>query len=260
MRTGELRTVSIESILSESRDVWTIRYADGRRALPGQFVMVWVPGVNEVPMSLSYLGKMKGFTFRTVGKTTSVLSLMHSGDRIGVRGIFGNSFAAEEGRVLVAGGGTGIASVVTAVEEFSRDHTVDAAIGAKSADELFFTERIEDAAAETVVTTDDGSAGEKGLVTQAVERMMDKRRYGTLIACGPEKMLYRIAKMAHEKGVEARISVERYMKCGFGICDACSIDGHLACVDGPVFDANVLLSTSDFGRYRLTPSGRRVSI
>ena len=258
MRTGELDVVEVSDIVEECRDVWTIRYMSGSKAAPGQFVMVWAPGVNEVPMSLSYTGDEKGFTFRVVGKTTRALSKLKKGERLGIRGVFGNSFKSTGKSVMFLGGGTGIASIISAAEQFSKGKRAVAAIGARSRNELFFADRIKGAGAELLISTDDGSRGEKGFVTDAARRVLEKEHFDTIIACGPEPMLHRVAELAVEFGTPAQISAERFMKCAIGICDACSLNGALVCRDGPVFDAEFLLGCSDFGRYRLSPSGTKV--
>ena len=244
----------------ESQSIWTVRYGDPTPALPGQFVMVWIPGVNEVPMSLSYTGDEKGFTFRPVGDTTKAMTRLRDGDRIGIRGVFGNSFMQSSGSMLVVGGGTGIASIIAAVEQFSGKSKIHVALGARTRDELFFEKRVESLGAELHVATDDGSKGHRGLITEVARTILSSAKIGQVIACGPEKMLLGTALLAREFGVPGQYSVERFMKCGIGICDACSLDGRQVCRDGPVFDGDFLLSSDDFGRFRLAPDGRRVNI
>ncbi|MEM3851450.1 MAG: hypothetical protein QXP70_00410, partial [Methanomassiliicoccales archaeon] len=133
-------------------------------------------------------------------------------------------------------------------------------IGAKTRDELFFERRMTNAGANVHLCTDDGSVGHHGQVTDVVKRVISDGKCRRLVACGPERMLYAVAKIAHDAGISSQISVERHMKCGIGICDACSLDGRLVCLDGPIFDGEVLLKTEDFGRYRLAPDGRKVPI
>ncbi len=222
--------------------------------------MVWLPGVNEVPMSLSYTGDEKGFTFRVLGRTTASLSRLGKGDRIGIRGVFGNAFRATGDDLLFIGGGTGIASIISAVEQFSGGRRVVAAIGARSGDELFFVDRMKRAGADVIVSTDDGSLGEKGFVTDVSRLVLEKRHFDTIISCGPEPMLRKVAELAAEFGTPAQISTERFMKCAIGICDACSLNGALVCRDGPVFTGEFLLGTADFGKYRLSPSGTVIPI
>lgn len=260
MPQGELRIVTVTGAVREAPSIWTVRYRDASPAQPGQFVMVWVPGVNEVPMSLSYTGDEKGFTFRPVGETTVAMSRLQKGDRLGVRGVFGNSFRTAGGSTLIVGGGTGIASVIAAVEPFASGGRTHFAMGARSRDELFFEERVKASGAELHIATDDGSKGHSGLVTDVARSILAAGKIGQIIACGPERMLRNTLLLGKEFGVLGQYSVERYMKCGIGICDACSLDGRLVCSDGPVFDGDFLLSTDDFGRYKLAPDGRRVSI
>lgn len=260
MREGRLKLVEVEELVKESPSIWTIRYRDNAPALPGQFVMVWLPGVNEVPMSLSYTGDLKGFTFRPVGETTRALTEVRNGDLLGIRGVLGNSFIPTSDSVLVVGGGTGIASIIAAVEAFASRASVSVAIGARSREELFFEKRVEDIGAELHIATDDGSKGHRGLVTDVARKILSSTGAGQIIACGPERMLHGTALLGKEFGVPGQYSVERYMKCGIGICDACSLDGRLVCKDGPVFDGDFLLDSEDFGKFKLAPNGMRVSI
>ncbi len=260
MQEGSLKIVEVTEVVRESPSIWTIRYHDSSPALPGQFVMVWVPGVNEVPMSLSYTGDSKGFTFRPIGETTKALAALSSGARLGIRGIYGNSFQVKSDSVLIVGGGTGIASVIAAVEPSSAKAEVKAAFGARSSDELFFEQRAAGSGAELHISTDDGSKGHWGFITDVVRELLASGGVGQIMACGPEKMLYRTALVAKEFGVPGQYSVERFMKCGIGVCDACSLDGKLVCRDGPVFDGDFLLGSEDFGRFRLAPDGTRIPI
>ena len=212
MHTGKLEIVEITDITEECADVFTVMYRDRTKASPGQFVMVWAPGVNEVPMSLSYTGDEKGFTFRVLGKTTTALSRLRKGDRIGVRGVFGNSFRPVGTRILFIGGGTGIASIISATELFSPGRRAVAAIGAKNRDGIFFADRMRRAGADVLISTDDGSQGEKGFVTAVARRVQEREGFDTIIACGPELMLRRVAELASEFRTPAQISTERFMK------------------------------------------------
>ena len=260
MHTGKLEIVEITDITEECADVFTVKYRDRAKASPGQFVMVWAPGVNEVPMSLSFIGDEKGFTFRVLGKTTTALSRLGKSDRIGIRGVFGNAFKPVGTRILFIGGGTGVASIISAADLFSPGRRAVAAIGAKNRDGIFFADRMRQAGADVLISTDDGSLGEKGFVTAVARRVLEREDFDTIIACGPELMLSRVAELALEFRTPAQISTERFMKCGIGICDACSLNGVLVCRDGPVFDGEFLLGCDDFGRYRLSPCGARVPI
>lgn len=248
--------VSVDEVIRESPSVYSVLFRHECHYLPGQFVMVWIPGISEIPMSLSYADGRIGFTFRPMGKATKALVGMKKGEKLGIRGAYGSHFSLEGENILFVGGGTGIASIITAIEEAGKRSQV--VIGARSRDELFFQERIRKTGASLHVCTDDGSEGRKGFTTELASEIMEKQAVDQVIACGPEAMLYRLALICSERRIRAQFSVERHMKCGIGICDACALDGRLVCRDGPVFSGEELLGTKDFGHYRLNTEGKRV--
>jgi len=110
------------------------------------------------------------------------------------------------------------------------------------------------------VATDDGSAGHHGFVSDVAAKLLDDGRFDMVITCGPEVMMKKVVDLANAKGVRVQASLERYMKCGIGICDACAFDDKLVCLDGPVFDGEVLAASEDFGKFRRDKSGRRIPI
>jgi dihydroorotate dehydrogenase electron transfer subunit len=85
-----------------------------------------------------------------------------------------------------------------------------------------------------VVTTDDGSLGQRGVATDAAERLMGQTTFQALYACGPEPMLKAVEGLARDRELPAQLSYERYMRCGFGVCGSCTREGWLVCRDGPV--------------------------
>jgi dihydroorotate dehydrogenase electron transfer subunit len=246
----------------EATDCKTVRFDGAMDAQPGQFVMVWVPGVDEFPMSVSYVGDNFGVTYRVIGEGTRSLSAMNPGDKIGIRGPYGRGFEVVTGkRMLAAAGGTGMASIAPLVEKaVSSGVDVDLVIGAKTASELMMRARCEGAGANVHVSTDDGSEGTKGLATDIAARILRGEAFDSVCACGPERMIVGMLELAKKHGLPLQASLERYMKCGIGVCDSCAIDGRHVCVDGPVFSGDVLVSLADLGRTRLNPSGRRVAL
>jgi dihydroorotate dehydrogenase electron transfer subunit len=257
--TGNI-VVRIKEVVSEGKGMTTLRFDLDRSARPGQFVMAWVPGVDEVPMSLSYMGKTKGITVRQIGEATKALSEVHVGDQIGVRGPYGRGFSRPNGRYLVVGGGTGIACVLPAVD-MSMDLTVvDVALGARTADEVIFEERARRSSENVHVSTDDGSYGNKGTVVALVEEMLGKRSYSQVLACGPEKMLFHLMESCKRFGVESQMSLERFMKCGSGLCGSCVIDGRRVCADGPVFFGREIDEMVDFNRSKRDEAGRLIRL
>jgi len=255
---SEVQIVEIERIVEESHHTKTFRFSWDVEAKPGQFVMVWIPGVDEVPMSLSYNRNLKGITVHRVGEATNALHQLKVGDKIGIRGPFGNGFEIRGRKVLTVAGGTGMASVITAVEEcFSSRRKVVTAVGAKTGEELLFLRRARKCG-KVHISTDDGSLGHKGLVSDLAARLLEAGRFDQVLTCGPEVMMKKVVQSCLSKGIEVQASLERYMRCGMGICDSCAFDGLRVCKDGPVFDGKKLLRSRDFAVFRREPSGRRI--
>ena len=220
--------------------------------VPGQFAMVWVPGVDEIPISLSGPNQI---TVKKVGEATTALHSLEKGDFIGVRGPYGNGFAIEGHRVLLVGGGVGIAPMKALAQYGEKDFT--SVIGSQDKSELFFKDHFP----ALHVCTDDGSEGEKAFATVVAERLLGDRKYDAVAACGPEIMLKFLFKICEDAGVPVYFSMERWMKCGFGVCGHCAIDptGWRVCKEGPIASSTVLRN-SEFFNYRRDQAGREVKL
>ncbi|MCI4364645.1 MAG: dihydroorotate dehydrogenase electron transfer subunit [Thermoplasmata archaeon] len=256
-----MRTVvEVTETVVETPSTITLRFPYEPPADPGQFVMVWIPGDDELPMSLSYTeGGSKGVTVKAMGETSRRFLSLRRGTPIGLRGPYGNRFDLSPHRVLVVGGGSGTAVLAPAAERaLARGAFVTVALGATRADELLFRDRLRAAGARVEVATDDGSEGTRGYVTALVSSLLERETFDAIWTCGPEIMMSKVASAASPKGVPVFCSVERHMKCALGMCDACALGPYHVCVDGPVFRADRLTSTEDFARFHRDPSGRRV--
>ncbi|MDN7025738.1 dihydroorotate dehydrogenase electron transfer subunit [Methanoculleus sp. FWC-SCC1] len=241
----------ITRITEESPSIRTFTFDLAIPFTPGQFVMVWVPGVDEVPMALS---AENAITVQRVGEATAALFNLAVGDQIGIRGPFGNGFAVT-GRTLAVGGGVGVAPLYPLAAAGSVEIFL---LGARTAADLLFADRLGEAC--TLVTaTDDGSAGHHGFVTHLLERV-DPVDFDHICVCGPEGMMRAVLSILDREGCAERgqFALHRYMKCGIGICGSCCIDpdGLRVCRDGPVFTGDRLLA-SELGRYTRDASGRR---
>lgn len=246
------RIVKIKNKIEENKNVFTLLFEDDIKINPGQFAMVWIPGIDEFPMSFSYTGELKGFTFKVLGEGTRNLAKLSIGDRLFYRGPYGKYYTIEGEKALFVAGGTGIASLAPFIESstFKKKYAI---IGAKTKEELFFINRIESNVDSLLIYTEDGSLGSKGLVTDGIHKF----EYDIIYACGPEKMLRKIIDM-NVKNIQA--SLERYMKCGIGICDSCTINGFRVCVDGPVFRKEELLKMDELGIKTRLPSGKEIKL
>ena len=255
---NERQVITIEEVARESSEIRTLRFRYEGHFLPGQFMMIWIPGVDEIPMSLSFLGELKGITVKPVGEATRAMASLRPGDRIGVRGPFGQGFAISEQQTLCVGGGVGIATLMPAVTSFKDRRKVDVAIGALTESELIFEDRGGGNCREMYVSTDDGSKGFHGTVVDMVTPMIERGEFEMVLGCGPEKMMHSLLKLCRENGVQSQMSLERYMKCGVGLCGSCAINGKRVCADGPVFWGNELVDLPEFGIYKRDRSGRKV--
>jgi dihydroorotate dehydrogenase electron transfer subunit len=243
--------VRITRIIDETPGIKTFEFSHAFTFRPGQFVMVWVPGVDEIPMALSSPWSV---TVQRVGDATAALFACSEGDLLGIKGPLGNGFSVG-GRTLAVAGGIGAAPLRHLAIEGSVETFL---LGARTAAELPFKAEIE-RMTDLVVATDDGSAGHHGFVTDLLAEI-DLAAYDHICVCGPEIMMRAVLRLLDEADCADRgqFSLHRYMKCGVGICGSCCIDpaGLRVCRDGPVFSGDVLLG-SEFGAYTRDASGRK---
>lgn len=234
------------------------------RISPGQFVMAWIPGFEEIPLSPSFQeGRILRLTVAAVGSTSQEFHKLKVRDRVLVRGPYGRGFTLTYKKPLIIGGGYGIAPLLyTAYKYVKNSVKPEVVIGGKTRNHLYHLSELENLGLKVYPYTEDGSFGFKGVATDyLVEAELSK--YDAILACGPEKMMYNIYRVLEEKNVlelfNVEFSLERIIKCGVGICGSCSIGGYLVCRDGPVFKIEELKGT-EFGYWMRGWSGERVEI
>jgi dihydroorotate dehydrogenase electron transfer subunit len=255
------RIVKILDVIEESQDVKSFTFQDDFSFFPGQFVMVWVPNVDEIPMSMLNIGDKKAITVKRVGEATSAIFKLKPQDRIGIRGPYGTFFESKADRLLVIAGGIGIAPLIPLIEDaYKQEKQVTIALGAKTASELVFVDRLKEQCKELHIATDDGSLGFSGFVTDLAREILEKDTINEIFCCGPEIMMKKVVDLAKENDIPCQVSLERHMKCGVGICDSCAINGFHVCQNGPVFSGEILLKLSDFGSTKRDASGSRIHI
>ena len=226
-------------------------------ARAGQFVMLWIPGVGEKPFTLSRIGKSSEITYDVKGKFTKAMFSLKKGNLVGVRGPYGNGWDVKGAKsICVVAGGVGLAPVMPLIESKKAQFTV--IYGARSKDLLAFKRELEKSNAKVIFTTDDGSFGQHCLACDALESVLSGGKYDIVLTCGPELMMVRVVDICLENKVPCQASLERYMKCGIGVCGSCAMDpgGLRVCKEGPVFTAKQLRG-SEFGSYSRMKSGAR---
>lgn len=255
--------VPIKKIIQENDTTRTYVFDYSVHGKPGQFVMFWIPGVDEKPFSIALDDNNElWITICNVGPATEELFKLKVGDKVGIRGPFGTSYEIKEGEhvALVAGGYGAAPMYFTAHEALKKGCKVEFLIGARNEDLLIYTQKILGLPDTTLhISTDDGSAGFKGYVTQVLEKLLSEKKIDKVCTCGPEVMMEVVGGVCDKAGVKCLMSVEKYMKCGFGVCGQCAIDhtGELACKKGPVMDWDYVKTLEEFGNYHRDSVGKK---
>jgi dihydroorotate dehydrogenase electron transfer subunit len=267
---NRMRIVEIVEAKKENSTVKTFTFVDKLcgKAEPGQFVMVWIPGVDEIPMSLSAINSegLSSITVHEVGEASRALNKKEKGDQIGIRGPFGNSFVPAEGNVMIVGGGTGLAPLMPLTGKLVKvADKITLMSGVKCRDDLLFLERIKnilsEVDSETVFTTEDGSYGIECVVTDQVEHKLRQEKFDMIYTCGPEKMMYNMFLLAEQYSIPLQASLERIMRCAIGLCGSCQIGKLRVCKDGPVLNSEQLRSVKEeFGKFQLDFTGKKIKL
>ena len=220
--------------------------------LPGQFVEVQVKGSPSTflrrPISINFVDRQENelwLLVATIGEGTRQLARLQTGDTLNCVLPLGNGFtSAKTGeKVLLVGGGVGVAPLLymgAKMKESGIEPTF--LLGARSAKDLLMLD-IFKRYGRAYVTTEDGSEGEKGFVTN--HSILQQEHFDRISTCGPTPMMKAVARFARQKGIDCEVSLENLMACGLGACLCCvekTVDGNLCvCKDGPVFNIKKLL-------------------
>lgn len=239
-----------------SGDVYHLELKSAERlqnpAKPGMFAMLKIgPGARPLlrrPLSYLSCGHRKvSFLYRVIGEGTKILSQSGNGSEIKVLGPLGNGFEVSPTykRIALVAGGMGLPPILFMANELSgiKDVKVDFIYGAANNHDLFFAHKIEETGVKLRISTEDGSIGKKGLVTDVLSSIIEgKSKPDAVFACGPHGMLQAVHNIAINNDIPCNISLEARMACGTGVCLGCAIkatgDRYLkVCDDGPVFDS-----------------------
>lgn len=263
------RIVRIEEIVSETPTVRTLVFRDDLSygAKPGQFLMVWIPRVEEIPMS-AMINSKKGYaavTIRKSGIGSTALFERKEGDLIGLRGPYGNEFVLGKNykKILIIGGGTGLVPLLRLASYASKKKlNIAIVLGARTKKEVFFEKiarkLLENGKSSVKICTDDGSYGLKGTTVSIMSNLVRNNIFDCVYTCGPELMMKGVVDLANRNSIPVQASLERYMKCGIGICGSCCLDSSLVCQDGTVFNGQQLSKILDFGISYRDKDGQKI--
>ena len=241
--------ISQDCIAKDIYSLWLKTDKIAAQARPGQFVSVYCNDGGHLlprPISLCEINQEKGtlrLVYRVVGKGTEMFAALKAGDSVEVLGPLGNGFPMEEAegkRVFLIGGGIGVPPMLETAKQLKGEPVL--VMGYR--DELFLTDEMKKAG-ELVIATEDGSAGTKGNVLDAIRE--NDLKADMIFACGPKPMLRALKAYGLENNIPCYVSMEERMACGVGACLGCvcqstEVDDHSqvknkrVCKDGPVFD------------------------
>jgi len=248
--------LEISDVVREGKGQKSFFFKHTIHCKPGQFLMIWLPGVDEKPMAVSYWKKNEfAFTSQVVGKFTSAIDKLKKGDKLGIRGPYGNSFSIKSNVCIVAGG-VGLSSVSTLIDALKNPLII---YGARTKEHLIYLKRYKNK--NMLITTDDRSFGRKGFTTDVLEEVLSKNKEIKIVyTCGPEIMMKKVFDICQKYKIELEASLERYMACGYGICGKCMINDKIVCIDGPIFNSKQLGKMTEFGNFARLKTGRKVSL
>lgn len=233
--------------------------------LPGQFYMLNYYGCQK-PFSVSNYKKENhdyiiiGFTIEDRGQCSKSMVNAKKGEYFGLTGPLGNGFKTNEyKKFLLIAGGVGIGPILFLGNHIAfKGKDSDLIIGERNNDRIIYHEEINNLKTSInlpcTIYTDDGSFGIKGFPTDCLEEKLKNKKYDTAYICGPEIMMKKAIDIIKEyiPETDIQICMERYMKCGLGLCGSCTLDdmGDRVCIEGPVFNYSVLKKSKEFGNYK----------
>lgn len=220
-----------------------------KKQRPGQFVIVRLDDSGErIPLTLADANPEAGtvtIVVQGIGKTTMLLNLLEAGDSIlDIVGPLGKPSEIENfGTTVVVSGSVGTAMAYPTARALKHaGNKVISIVGARSKDLLVLEDAVREVSDETYVLTDDGSAGEKGLVTKKLQELVDAGKVNYVLAVGPVPMMRACAKVTEPQKIKTMVSLNSIMVDGTGMCGGCRVlvnnSSQFACVDGPEFDAS----------------------
>ncbi len=252
--------VKVKEVIKESDNFKTIILDYSLNAKPGQFLMIWLPGIDAKPFSVAWQKKDEfAIGVVEIGKYTKKLCQVKPGDLIGFTGPYGTSYdLKDKEKILVLGGGSGIASV-TYLTQRARENNmeVDFLIATKDKGQVIHEKWLEDFGVNVYHRFKDSKYERAWDVFEE----LSNNQYDAWYACGPELLLKRVVDLSLKKDVECYVSLERYMKCGIGVCGSCCVDpfGICLCQAGPVVSAEFANSITEFGIYHRDASGAKIN-
>ena len=245
---GKYPVLEKKTLAKEIYDITIACPEAAHEAQVGQFATIAAEGFTlRRQISICGIDKDNGtlrFVFEVRGKGTAAISRVNVGETLDVMAPLGNGFRVPEGkRIIAVGGGIGVPPLLGIAK--AQGELCTAILGFRSYEKIILADEFSAYGGNTIICTDDGSVGAKGLVTFPLADELEKNDVGMVCACGPEPMIKAVVKMCELYSVPCQVSLEQRMGCGVGACVVCSCmtvrngEEHYSrvCKDGPVFNA-----------------------
>jgi len=255
-----MQSFPIKKIIEHAEGLKSFYFEQTFEAEPGQFINLWIPGLDEKPFSVSHIKNgLLEISVKAFGPFTKELMKMKTGEYLGLRGPFGKGFSVQKDSLLI-GGGIGIAPLrYLAFKLHQKAVPFVSLLLSLTASDFIFPKDFVDIS-KTYFTTDDGTKGRKGIVIDPLREIIVKENIKFIYAAGPEIMFAAIKEILDELYLPYEFCMERYMKCGIGICGQCVLDdnGLRLCVEGPVLNQDDLKGVTEIGMPHRDAAGQRV--
>jgi ferredoxin--NADP+ reductase len=220
-----------------------------RHAKVGNFVVLRINKRGErIPLTIADSDMKEGtitILFQKVGKTTEALGMLDTGDKIrDIAGPLGHPTPIKKyGNCVLVGGGIGAATIYPILNALKEvDNNVTAILGARTKELLIWEDKFKKISDEFFVTTDDGSYGRKGMVTEVLKEVINSNPVALIVAVGPVRMMKAVSDLTKPYGIKTLVSLNPLMVEGTGMCGACRVkiagETRFACIDGPEFDGH----------------------
>lgn len=221
------KVFTVDKVRIENDTTHSLIMKEPMESKPGQFILIWIPGLGEKPFSVAANNPLM-ITIADVGKVSGQINRYQPGDRLWIRGPFGQGYQPYGKDALLVGGGYGASPLLFLAEKLLEEEiNVHVFLGARSANLLILVNEFEKLPVTMHITTNDGTRGIQGFVTVPLEETIQQLsdvHDACVYACGPKKMLYGIDALCERYGIPRQLSWEAIMRCGMGLCGNCKIE------------------------------------
>ncbi len=217
------------------------------QAVAGQFVHIRVMVKSHDPLlrrpiSIAGVNREKGYIkliYRIVGNGTKIMADWKPQDKVDCMGPLGTGFQLQGDKVLLVGGGMGLAPLMFLAESLC-PRAIEIVMGGRTKEELFWRGSYEVICNNLHITTDDGTLGTRGIALDVLPTLLENEKYDMIYTCGPKIMMEKVFRLAQEFSIPCQVSLEEHMACGVGACLSCTCQTNggkrkKICTDGPVF-------------------------